>query len=401
MNILIIAPHFPTFDIYTNRESDPRSKFLHDYATEWVKVGHNVTVFHTIPKYPVLFYWFMRIFGSFMGIYGSEMKRFIQNRKTVKFADYETNGIKIIRIPVSKYIPHRDFFNVTTRKLVKKAKLQLSLDNTPELIFSDYLSPSLAVASSISKGTEASFYQIFHQSDYVYLKNINPHMEDKLNKANGLIFRSRHMEKMFTKIINNSCKHYYMYSGIPSDQPIGSARNEVKKLLYVGTLRKTKNIHIIISALAKLPDPKRFTLDIVGSGSYLEPLKELSNNLNLESQISFYGKATRKEVFEIMSESDCLVMVSKETFGMVYIEAMSQGCIVVAAKNEGIDGIVINGQNGFLVEIDNIEELRNTLANISLLPSKKVSQISENSIKTAASLREDVLASNLLDQLNS
>ena len=56
-----------------------------------------------------------------------------------------------------------------------------------------------------------------------------------------------------------------------------------------------------------------------------------------------------------MRESDIFILPSRnETFGMVYMEAMASGCITVCSKNDGVDGIIRDGINGFLCE--DIEE---------------------------------------------
>ena len=49
-----------------------------------------------------------------------------------------------------------------------------------------------------------------------------------------------------------------------------------------------------------------------------------------------------------MEESDVFAMVSSpETFGLVYIEAMAKGCVTIGSKGEGIDGVIVNNENGF------------------------------------------------------
>ena len=43
----------------------------------------------------------------------------------------------------------------------------------------------------------------------------------------------------------------------------------------------------------------------------------------------------------IIHNADCFVMVSsREAFGLVYVEAMAKGCIVIATKGQGMDGII-------------------------------------------------------------
>ena len=55
-----------------------------------------------------------------------------------------------------------------------------------------------------------------------------------------------------------------------------------------------------------------------------------------------------------LGQSDVFVLPSvNETFGMVYLEAMSQGCIPIGTSGEGIDGIIENGKNGYLCDRNN------------------------------------------------
>ena len=46
-----------------------------------------------------------------------------------------------------------------------------------------------------------------------------------------------------------------------------------------------------------------------------------------------------------------------KTFGLVYLEAMARGCITVASRDEGFDGIIQDGVNGFLCKSGDETEL--------------------------------------------
>ena len=60
----------------------------------------------------------------------------------------------------------------------------------------------------------------------------------------------------------------------------------------------------------------------------------------------------------MLKQHDVFIMISKnETFGLVYLEAMAVGCITIASRQEGFDGIIKHGYNGFLCEAGNQEEL--------------------------------------------
>ena len=92
-----------------------------------------------------------------------------------------------------------------------------------------------------------------------------------------------------------------------------------------------------------------FVINFIGEGKEMENLKALTSKYSLYDHVHFWGRIPREQVIRIMNETDCFIMVSKfETFGLVYLEAMAKGCITIASKNEGMDGIIRNGENGFL-----------------------------------------------------
>ena len=74
---------------------------------------------------------------------------------------------------------------------------------------------------------------------------------------------------------------------------------------------------------------------------------------------------------------------SNESFGLVYIEAMAAGCITVASRNEGMDGIIVDGVNGFLCESNNEDELIEILRRINTLSLHDKIKISQNAVLTA------------------
>lgn len=84
-----------------------------------------------------------------------------------------------------------------------------------------------------------------------------------------------------------------------------------------------------------------------------------------------------------MQNSDIFCMPSQnETLGLVYLEAMSKGCITIGTQNEGIDGIIVDHKNGFLVE-PNEASLSKTLKQIFDMKEEELVKISDEAIKTA------------------
>ena len=113
----------------------------------------------------------------------------------------------------------------------------------------------------------------------------------------------------------------------------------------------------------------------------------------------FTGRLPHDEVLAKMRESDVFVLPSVgETFGMVYLEAMSSGCITVCTKGDGIDGIIKNGENGFLTE-PTVENIRETLLNIKKLDSESLKTLHINSFSTIHRLTSTKCAEHYLQQI--
>jgi len=90
---------------------------------------------------------------------------------------------------------------------------------------------------------------------------------------------------------------------------------------------------------------------------------------------------------------------SNEVFGLVYLEAMAQGCIVIASKGGGFDGIIVDGENGFLCEQGNHEELAQIYRRINTLSKAEKRIIAQNAIKTASTYTDSNVARRYLDSV--
>ena len=84
----------------------------------------------------------------------------------------------------------------------------------------------------------------------------------------------------------------------------------------------------------------------------------------------------------------------KETFGMVYLEAMAKGCIVVCSKNSGMAGFIKNDFNGFLIE-PSILGIKNVIEKIKNL--KNPETIMNNALDTALSMERIKMSENYIN----
>lgn len=401
MHILILTPLFPAIDLWSDPHyQEPRTRFLYYYAAEWVRQGHRVTVIHSPLRFPRLYTAILRIAGRVGGPL-CRWARFAQNPRAFTPARYQADGITVIRHPIPKFVPHRELPAAVRQRYARMVLAEVrELPARPDVVLSDWLSPSLHAAVMLRNTLGCPFYQILHQSDFRYLARGGAAMRAQLGLASGFLHRSRALQDVFRQTGIPSSFDASMFSGIPSDIVPGEPRTSVRQLIYVGSLRKTKHVHTLLEALARLRS-EAWSLVIVGQGEDLLRLKALTANLGLSHQVTFTGHLPREAVFAQMRMADGLVMISRETFGMVYVEAMSQGCVVIGARGQGIDGIVTHGRNGFLVEVGDRDGLAETLRHVLAAPASEVGSITRAAIATAMQMRDDVLAATILERIQS
>ncbi len=169
-------------------------------------------------------------------------------------------------------------------------------------------------------------------------------------RAEKIACRSEVLKQKFTKLYPEfESKTFTAFSGINPDYITERTwqKKERYKVLTCANLIKRKNIDKVIKACDKI---ENVDLTVIGDGVEMKSLKKIS------SKPIFTGKLEHEKVLDKMRESDIFILPSEnETFGMVYLEAMASGCVTVGLKSDGIDGIIKDGINGYLTELNNIE----------------------------------------------
>ncbi|AXY61541.1 glycosyltransferase family 4 protein [Acinetobacter sp. WCHAc010052] len=115
-----------------------------------------------------------------------------------------------------------------------------------------------------------------------------------------------------------------------------------KKILFVGSFDLNKNIMAVFNSCSALYNLRGdFQLEFIG-GSVTD-FKKICQINSIPDWVSVLDKIPKEELLLKYRSSNILLVPSfLETFGMVYIEAISQGCIAICSKNQGIDGLFSN-----------------------------------------------------------
>lgn len=122
-----------------------------------------------------------------------------------------------------------------------------------------------------------------------------------------------------------------------------------KVILYIGRISKEKNLEEIVLAIPKFMEKhKDSKFVIVGNGPDKGRLEKIVGSLDCKEQIIFAGEQPWDEIGKFYKIGDVFVSASQsETQGLTYIEAMASGLPVVAKDDRCLDGILLDGENGY------------------------------------------------------
>ena len=152
----------------------------------------------------------------------------------------------------------------------------------------------------------------------------------------------------------------------------------------VGRVTQLKDYETFIKAisLVKKELPNIVALIVGGVRSdkedYLNSLKNLIKELNLEDNIIFTGSQSKIE--QIYALSDVIVSSSKkpESFGRAVAEAICMNKPVIATNHGGVKDIIIENENGFFFEVGDEKELANNILKARNLSFDGYNYISNN-----------------------
>lgn len=134
------------------------------------------------------------------------------------------------------------------------------------------------------------------------------------------------------------------------------------RFLTIAMLEPRKNISLLLHAfhsfLKQFPDS---LLEIGGDGEERDHLKKLSQKLGLENSVIFLGQLNREGARAAYQRAHVFVLPTRrETFGVVFIEAMASGLPVVTTLCGGPEDIV-NDTVGTLVPVDDLDAFTNAM----------------------------------------
>ncbi len=138
---------------------------------------------------------------------------------------------------------------------------------------------------------------------------------------------------------------------------------EADLLLYVGRLKRYKNLDIVMEAMSRLnAENRRLRFVICGSGDDEAHLRACAHKNGVEHQVIFVGHASEEEKIDLYHRATLLVNPSiKEGWGITNIEANAAGTAVVANDAPGLSDSVLHGVTGLLYKFNDAADLTRSI----------------------------------------
>ena len=135
-------------------------------------------------------------------------------------------------------------------------------------------------------------------------------------------------------------------------------------ILTIGNLISSKGHELLLHAIAKLGDKdSRPRCEIIGEGPERARLAGVADQLGITDRVVFLGRQPRKKVADALRRCTIFVLLSHyEGLGCVYLEAMATGKPALGCRGQGIEEIIRSGENGWLVDGGNEQEVTHALA---------------------------------------
>ena len=129
-------------------------------------------------------------------------------------------------------------------------------------------------------------------------------------------------------------------------QPPAQSKNGEKKVIFaLGRLVAYKGFEYAIEAMTLLP---QYCLHIGGTGALQQKLQQKINALGLQDRVKLLGTLSHQERAQQFRNAHIFILPSitkNEAFGIVQVEAMSQGLPVVSCSIDGSGVDYVNAHN--------------------------------------------------------
>lgn len=160
---------------------------------------------------------------------------------------------------------------------------------------------------------------------------------------------------------------------------------EKNRVVFVGRLTAEKQVEVILEAITKLDPALDVSFDIVGGGDQRKSLENLAVKLGLGDRVTFHGRTTDEELRSLLSRASVFAIASiAELQSIATMEAMASALPVVAADAVALPHLVHDGENGYLFEPGDADELAARLTDVLTAEPEEYERMQRASLQGVA-----------------
>lgn len=219
--------------------------------------------------------------------------------------------------------------------------------------------------------------------------------------SDGILTQTEYAKSCYKGGLNK--KTTVLYNPVKmSEELIGCAQKSKKAHLFVsaGRLEAIKDQTMMINAFNQfLKNHPDYHLVIYGEGPMKGALEKQIKDLHLTESVSLPGRTN--DVWSKMINAECFLLTSiNEGLSNAMIEAMCLGLPVISTKVAGTSDFIIDGENGFVVDVKDIDAMTERMNRIADSPGLSI-KMGDKAKNIYADLNMEVISQKWVDYLQN
>mgnify|MGYP005989669875 CR=1 FL=1 len=245
-------------------------------------------------------------------------------------------------------------------------------------IFEEFLINNTYKIVLSQRGFHVNVRPFVDKENMVYLKKWYP-------KISGFHSVSKAIKEVSNKVYSSNKKiDKVVYSGLDFNEfefNTAFEKSEILKIVSVGRNHWKKGYRFAIHAMSILKEKGvKFQYTIIGVKE-TEELSFMLNQFGLKNVVVFIDKIPHVDVYKRMKASDILLLPSlEEGIANVCIEAMALGVPVISTNCGGMEELISNDKEGFIVPIRNPNAIAEKILKVKSLSNLELSKICNNAL---------------------
>lgn len=297
--------------------------------------------------------------------YGArDVRRLEQDVRVYRFSSFEWPAYKDLRIPFLPFMPIRNLIKRSDPDIIH-IHSPVVLGNIAQILAGGLRKPVIStnhylpINMSRSLSVDPLFGKPFNNITYSYLLYFNNRCEyvtTPTQTALDLLYA--HGLRAPAGAISNGID-LEMYRpgerdpdvlqrfGLPAASPL---------IIHVNRLSEEKKVDVLLNAVAKMQ--RKGHVALIGTGAAEAELRAQVDQLNIADRVSFLGYVSDGDLLQLRHAADIFVIPSEADLqSLSTMEAMACGLPVIAANSYALPELTHHGENGFLFQPGNSEEL--------------------------------------------